>query len=197
MGPPSPRPTGRRPEPRQCVRSARRRDPPSSSRDRPPRPGAPTRSPPAAERGPRGRGLGRPSRAHSSLQDSCPGFQGPGPQSPSARTSSASSSARLPTSAMFLLRLLPPKNQAENSEPTPALGSGLSPAQGREKGDCPALPPRLGRGLSAATRFPRPRSRQAHTASISSLDAAPLAGPLARPPAGSPRPPTWAESPPR
>lgn len=119
-----------------------------------PRSGAPTRSPSPflqaggclSQIGAKGAGPwpSRPdSLTHPWLQRQCP-------HSPPASTSSASSSAPLPTSAMFLLRLPPPKNQAGILQPTPFLRSGLSPAPAREDRGGPAFLPGPGRGQSAA-----------------------------------------------
>ena len=68
------------------------------------------------------------------------GLQGKCPRSPLSSTSSASSSAPLPTSAMFLLRLRLPKIQAVSFKPTSFLRSGLRPGPVWEGGGSPALP---------------------------------------------------------
>ncbi|VCW48622.1 unnamed protein product, partial [Gulo gulo] len=114
------------------------------------------------------------------------------PAPPPASTSSASRSAPLPTSAMFLLRLPPPKNQTGSSGPAPFLGSRLSPAPVREEGGGPALRPGPGRGQRAAERVLSPPPAPADPQSIhfpSGRGAAGLAASSAPLPA-SPRPPT-------
>lgn len=81
---------------------------------------------------------------------------------PPASTSSASSSAPLPTSAMFLLRPLPPKNQEGSVKSTPFPRSGLSPAPVREDPGGPRLPAgsRAGPERCRASTFPAPGARR-------------------------------------
>lgn len=81
---------------------------------------------------------------------------------PPASTSSASSSAPLPTSAMFLLRPLPPKNQEGSVKSTPFPRSGLSPAPVREDPGGPRLPAgsRAGPDRCQASTFPAPGARR-------------------------------------
>lgn len=100
---------------------------------------------------PRGRDLGCPCRARLTLPGSLipPEVQEQYTHFQPASTSSASNSVPLPTSAMFLLRLPPPKSQTGSSEPTRFLGSGLSPASAREERGGPVLPPGRGRGQQA------------------------------------------------
>lgn len=91
---------------------------------------------------------------------------------PSARprTSSASSSTWLPTNAMFLFRLPPPKNHAKNLQVTPSA-LRAQPSEAR-KGTAPRS--RRGPGGARALRgkrCPRPQRRRARGAPISSTDA--------------------------
>lgn len=156
-----------RPERPHRLRSER---PPRSRGDRPPRPGAPIHSPcpflrrevACPELGTKGAGPWRslPRFAHPS------GTPGAVPAPPPVSTSSASSSAPLPRSAMFLLRLPPPKNQTLSSGPTPFLGSELSPAPVREEGGGPELRPGPGRGQRASERVLSPPPAPADLQSI-------------------------------
>lgn len=156
-----------RPERPHRLRSER---PPRSRWDRPPRPGAPIRSPcPFLRREVACPGLGTkgagpwpslPRFAHPS------GTPGAVPAPPPVSTSSVSSSAPLPRSAMFLLRLPPPKNRTGSSGPTPFLGSGLSPAPVREEGGGPELRPGPGRGQRASERVLSPPPAPADLQSI-------------------------------